>query len=207
MGKARGSKEHKLIRESWHKFARAASFEWFLTPTRPNGGDIVLARALCVALEMAAIALVLHNLVDPELGWTFSFAELRTQVLELAPWFVAAAGAAYAALYARFSSQWGYLASLYNQIKQEEIELLHAGSSSPQEASRRLAQWKAGYIEDAGDLHLHTKANIAGIIHFWGSDPDVSDSFIKWAPGGQKRWDQIRTEAEMAFTTASKKYE
>jgi hypothetical protein len=200
---AGGSSGHKFIRETWHKFARAASFEWLLTSTRPNGGDIVLARSLCVALELTAIALVVRNVIDPDLGWTFSRANLGSQVIEFAPWFVAAAGAVYAALYARFSSQWGYLAALYNQIKQVEIELLHAGASDEQKAKEKLAQWKAGYIEDAQDLHLHTKGNIAGIIHFWGSDAEVINAFTSWAPGGQKRWDRIRDEVQLAYTAAT----
>lgn len=165
-----------------------------------------MARALCVALELTGGALVLRNLIDPELGWGFSSNALRAQVLELAPWFVAAAGAVYAALYARFSSQWGYLASLYNQIKQVEIELLHAGASDLDKAKEKLAQWKAGYIEDAQDLHLHTKANIAGIIHCWGTDPDIAKAFTSWAPGGPQRWERIRNEVQVAYTAAARKF-
>jgi len=203
---AGASRGHKIIRETWHKFARVASFEWFLTPTRPNGGDIVLARSLCVALELTAVALVLRNLIDPDLGWTFSLNSLALQVIELAPWFVAAAGAVYAALYARFSSQWGYLAALYNQIKQVEIELLHAGASDEQKAEEKLAQWKAGYIEDAQDLHLHTKGNIAGIIHFWGNDAEVVSAFTRWAPGGKERWERVRDDVRVAYTAAAQKF-
>lgn len=200
------AREQRYVRRCWHACARAASFEWFLTPKQPNGGDIVLARALCVALEAAVAALVLRNILDPDLSWCFSGMALREQLIEIAPWFAAAVGAAYAALYARFSSQWSYLANLYNQIKQAEVELLHAGASGELEATRRLAQWKAGYIEDAQDLHLHTKSNIAGIIHFWSEDSEIANAFIKWAPGGQARWDKVRADVLDAYTTAAKKW-
>lgn len=198
--------EHKRLNRFWHVFARAASFEWFLTPTRPNGGDIVLARALCVALEMALVALILRNVLDPELSWCFSVGALQAQLIELAPWFAAAAGAVYAALYARFSSQWSYLAALYNQIKQTEVQLMHDGVSDGVSANERLAQWKAGYIEDAQDLHLHTKSNIAGIIHFWSKDSKVAEAFIKWAPGGQARWDKVQSDVLAAYKTAAKQW-
>ncbi|GAB3758710.1 hypothetical protein GCM10028796_04790 [Ramlibacter monticola] len=135
-----------------------------------------------------------------------SWAGLGRQFIETAPWFAAAAGAVYAALYARFSSQWSYLAALYNQIKQAEIELFCADSCNEGSAKKKLAQWKAGYIEDAQDLHLHTKGNIAGIIHFWGEDSDVADAFTSWAPGAEMRWQRVRAEVEAAFKAAADKY-
>jgi hypothetical protein len=57
--------------------------------------------------------------------------------------------------YARFSSQWSYLAGVYNQIKAAECR------TGFQETV--LAQWKAGFIEDAADLHLLRKAMFASI--------------------------------------------
>ncbi|MES2784697.1 MAG: hypothetical protein V4684_04480 [Pseudomonadota bacterium] len=201
-----GKTEHKLIREAWHVFARRASFEWFLTPTRPNGGDIVLARAISVAVLLCALALIVRNAIDPELHGPISWRGLGKQLVEIAPWFAAAAGAAYAALYARFSSQWGYLAALYNQIKQTEIELVCAASANEPAAAEKLAQWKAGYIEDAQDLHLHTKGNIAAIIHFWGEDVAVVNAFKDWAPGGAQRWLQLQQEVEAAYSRAAQEY-
>jgi hypothetical protein len=155
---------------------------------------------------MAILVLVLRNVLDPDLSWDFSAPSLKAQLIELAPWFAAAAGAVYAALYARFSSQWSYLATLYNQIKQTEIQLLIPSVPDLMTAQDRLAQWKAGYIEDAQDLHLHTKSNIAGIIHFWSRDSNVAEAFINWAPGGQARWDKVQADVLEAYTTASQKW-
>lgn len=200
------STEHKRLRRAWHTLARRVSFEWLLTPTRPNGGDVVLARSLAVATLLCAIALLLRNLVDPDLVSPISWRNIGKQLVEITPWFAAAFGAVYAALYARFSSQWGYLAALYNQIKQAEIELLCADSANELAAKKKLAQWKAGYIEDAQDLHLHTKGNIAGIIFFWGEDSDVAEAFKNWAPGGESRWCQVQEEVLAAYSNAASKY-
>jgi hypothetical protein len=196
----------KLRFRFWQFFARAASFEWLLTPTQPNGGDIVLLRAVCVALEMVLVTLILMNVLDPCLSWYFSVHALQTQLIELSPWFAAATGAVYAALYTRFSSQWSYLATLYNQIKQTEVQLLGNTAEGVSNAKDKLAQWKAGYIEDAQDLHLHTKPNIAGIIHFWSQDSTVADAFIKGAPGGQARWDKVQADVSAAYSIASKQW-
>lgn len=198
--------EHKFIREAWHTIARRASFEWFLTPTRPNGGDIVLARSLAIAILLCAVTLVLRNAVDPDLRGPVTWRGAGRQLIEIAPWFAGAAGAVYAALYARFSSQWGYLAALYNQIKQAEIELTYANGPNVEAAKKKLAQWKAGYIEDAQDLHLHTKGNIAGVILFWGQDSEVTCAFTKWTPGGVRRWEQIQEEVQAAYANAAAKY-
>lgn len=81
-------------------------------------------------------------------------------------------GAVYVALYARFTSQWTYMANLYNQIKQAEITVQEPLGK------KILAQWKAGYIEDAYTTHMATKPMVAGVIHAWYLDPDVKDAFI-----------------------------
>jgi hypothetical protein len=71
---------------------------------------------------LTALTLILKNLIDPCIGYNFSWSAFRQQCINLAPWGSAVAGATYLALYDRFKSQWTYLAALYNQIKQAEIE-------------------------------------------------------------------------------------
>ena len=66
-----------------------------------------------------------------------------------------------------------------------------------------IAQWKAGYIADSQDLHLHTKSNVAGVIHFWGKDPLVADAFSRWAPRENLRWKKICAEVDLACLKAS----
>ncbi|VDO51962.1 unnamed protein product [Brugia timori] len=101
-------------------------------------------------------------------------------------------GATYAALYARFASQWGYIANLYNQIKQSEVDAAGSAqaaapatsisgtavSPSPSDAALVLAQWKAGFIEDALALHMASKPSIAGVIGAWFKDQYVKDAFM-----------------------------
>lgn len=190
----------------WRKVVRYLSFEWFLSPASPNGGAIVLARSVGVGLELAFAACLLKYWAYPD-GTVFSsWTCVSRELLEIGPWLVAAIGGVYAALYARFSSQWSYVANLYNQIKHAEIELELQSNTASQSALEKLAQWKAGYIEDAQDLHLHTKENVAAIIHFWGVEETVAKAFRSWAPGGDERWTLLQKEVQVAYECASKKY-
>jgi len=153
---------------SWVKVARFFTAEYLLD-RNSNGGDIVLARSLIVASKLTALTLILKNLIDPCIGYNFSWSALRQQCIDLAPWGSAVAGATYLALYDRFKSQWTYLAALYNQIKQAEIEAeieIECSEVVRSKKLKKLKQWKAGYIEDAVEMHLHIKGNVAGIIKY-----------------------------------------
>lgn len=191
---------------SWAKAARFFTAEYLLD-RNSNGGDIVLARSLLVALKLTTLTLILKNLIDPCIGYDFSGSALRHQIIELAPWSSAVAGATYLALYDRFKSQWTYLAALYNQIKQTEIE---AEIDCPEvvrtKKLERLKQWKAGYIEDAVEMHLHTKGNLAGIIQYWSQEPGVKKFFEKYSSSGC-RWNQITSEVEIAYKNECKRNE
>ncbi len=177
----------------WMRFVDIASFEWFMSPRLPNGGAAVLARTLAISIELLALTLALWNWIDPDRTVCFSWNEFRVQLIKISPWFAAAMGAIYAALYARFSSQWNYLAGLYNQIKESEI-LMPSNKVSQQ----HMAEWKAGYIEDAKELHLHTKPIIAEIIHFWSRQVGVKEAFIDGVHGGDSRWKALQEEVELA---------
>lgn len=192
--------------ELWRRLVSAISVEWLLTAQRPNGGDVIVGRAVVMAIFLGVLTLALRNIVDPGLSGPFSFTSLREQVVEIAPWFAGAVGATYAALYAKFSAQWSYLASLYNQIKQSELEMLGMDSESQDEAKAKLSEWKAGYIEDAQDLHLHTKANVSAIIYHWGKNQAVEQAFVAATPGGRPRWVKLYAEASEAQIRAAQKY-
>lgn len=182
----------------WMSFVDFASFEWFMSPRLPNGGAAVLARTLsCISMEFLALTIALWNLIDPERAGCPSWFELRRQLIDLAPGFAAATGAIYVALYARFTSQWNYLAGLYNQIKETEI-LMPRNSAS----KKRMAEWKAGYIEDAKELHLHTKPIIAGIIYFWSQQQGVKEAFIAGVPAGEWRWKALQEDVTLACQVA-----
>lgn len=176
----------------WSKFVHAASFEWLLKK-QPNGGDIILLRAVLIAISVYLLVVGIKHGIDPTRIACFNIQELQLEVGTTLPWFGVIFGAVYVALYARFSSQWSYLANLYNQIKAAEVAVLtrlaekKLTNASAKEARQKLAEWKAGYIEDAEDLHLATKKSFAPIIWFWFRDDDVRNAYIHATPDGTNR--------------------
>ena len=161
------------------------SGEWMLTKLgKANGGTIIFLRSLQVAVTLFIVALIMVNLFNPSRGWRFSFEELQIQVIDRISWFGALFAAAYAALYARFSSQWLYLANIYNSIKRTEISVGYARLD-------KMAEWKAGFMEDAEHLHMAKKRNFAPIINVWGKDPLVKKKYILHTPGGEVRYNNL----------------
>ncbi|MBI2074168.1 MAG: hypothetical protein HYT81_14230 [Gemmatimonadetes bacterium] len=139
---------------------------------------------MLVGLLIYAIAVALSEVLDPTKAFRFSWTAARLAVKGTLPWFGAIFAGVYAAFYARFSSQWSYLAELYNQIKATEAQ-------APPTAAATIASWKAGFIEDADELHLAPKPMYAAIIRTWLSDAAVRNDFIEYAPGGQARLDSL----------------
>ncbi|GAF89619.1 unnamed protein product, partial [marine sediment metagenome] len=166
----------RLLR-CWGRIVTALSFECLLTKLKlPNGGSVIVLRALLTAAWLYATALVLRNLLDPSRTWEFNPLELRNQLLQTGAWFGAIFAAFYTALYARFASQWTYLANLYNQIKGAESRAWEKGSNVDHNPA--LAAWKAGFIEDAEELHLATKPLFASVIRVWACQENVKQAFI-----------------------------
>jgi hypothetical protein len=160
------------------------SLEFLLTRFRlPNGGGIILLRSLASAFLVYLGVLGLHNALDSARTWSFSWPELTAQVRETFHWYGAIFGALYAGLYARFASQWTYLANVYNQIKAAECRRECNGDP--------LAEWKAGFMEDAEELHLATKPLFASVLRAWGGDANVKKKFIENAPGGVERFEAL----------------
>src|SRR5438046_3051938 len=56
---------------------------------------------------------------------------------------------AYTAFYARFASQWSYLAGVYNQIMAAQVR----GIPTDPAGQNAFDAWQAGFIEDAEELH------------------------------------------------------
>jgi hypothetical protein len=165
---------------------RYGSGEYLLDrPDVSNGGTIVFARALHVSVAIICSGLLLRNWLDPARDSAFSVHELRIQLMAAGPWFGTVFAAGYAALYARFASQWTYLAGVYNQIKAAE-----ARKDSSEDV---LADWKAGFIEDASELHLIRKRMFASIVRTWAvaHDGKVRAAFELYAPGGKPRFEAL----------------
>lgn len=173
------------------------SAEWLLTGTkRPNGGDIVFARAVWVAFWVYLLAFLLQHDIDTTRTRELTIQAIGKDLRNTVPWFGAIFAAAYVALYTRFSSQWLYLANLYNHIF--EAEARTAGEPSGQ-AAPVLAQWKAGFIEDAEELHLSTKGLFVSVVRRWALDKTVQGYFINNAPGGEKRLNILIGAVNNAF--------
>lgn len=183
----------------WGKFVSFVSFEWIVTKLeRPNGGDVILLRALLIALLAYFGALGIKNILDPERIFSFDASELKKQVSQTLQWFGALFGSVYAALYARFASQWRYLANLYNRIKETEAK------SGDAVAKDIIASWKAGFMEDAEDLHLATKRLFVSVMYAWGNDEGVKEKFIENTPGRRVRFNKLMTKVNNAFSSYDK---
>lgn len=145
--------------------------------------------------------LALANVLDPERTLEFDRIELQNQAIASGKWLGAVFGGSYAALYARFSSQWSYLAGMYNQIK--------AAQSREGVDKSVIAEWRAAFIEDCEDLHLLRKAPFASAVDSLLNGDDeqsvlVQTVFDKFSPGGFARRVRIAGIAREACAAAER---
>jgi hypothetical protein len=179
----RVDKFFEQLLKTWGCISPWLSLEVLLTRTRrPNGGDIIVCRAFGVAL------------------WMFLLATLIVGSFHLT-WFGALFAAVYFALYARFAAQWTYLANLYNQIKGVEARV-----SNTDDSKRVLAEWKAGFLEDAEELHLATKTVFVSVLKIWAEDKEVEAQYIANTPGGKTRFDALMKDILAAYERHEKKF-
>ena len=171
---------------------------------RPNGGMVIAMRAVRTALALYLLGLLALALLKEFISWIPAmYRSLPTLALDNITWFGALLAIIYSSLQVRYGQQWTYLSSLYNQIKQVEIET--AAQHCDAERNRLLAQWKAAFIEDAHVLHLFRKPAFAGIICAWedAHDGAVRKAFVEHGPGAdrernQQLWRVITTAAHEA---------
>ncbi|HUQ48942.1 MAG TPA: hypothetical protein VM053_11980 [Gemmatimonadaceae bacterium] len=126
------------IRGSW--FGRTAdrlinffSGEWILewSPYTANGGTVVAIRSLWLTFWVFFPAFVLKTSLGEGKIAAFDPRQGAADFVESLPWIAAIFAGVYVALYTRFSSQWTYLANLFNQIVQAQLalpETPHGGS-------------------------------------------------------------------------------
>ena len=183
----------------WGWVVEQISLEGLLTRRHlPNGGSVILLRSLFASSVVYLILLGIENLMDPSRTWRPSARAFELQLHESLRWYGAIFGAIYAALYARFSSQWAYLANVYNQIKAAECRK----ECSP----RHLAEWKAGFIEDAEELHLAGKPIFASVLRAWNTD-EVKYRFAKYSPGGEERFVALMARVEIVWQRSLRAWE
>jgi hypothetical protein len=143
---------------------------------KDNGGGVIFLRSLIISSTIFLLVIAFLNIIDTEKKFSFDYEVLSCHIIDKFEWYGAIFAATYIALYTRFSSQWSYLANLYNLIKQTSA----TDGSNP----IIIAEWKAGFIEDAQYLHLSHKENFAPIIKNWLSDKDVKTAYVNNSPQG-----------------------
>jgi hypothetical protein len=123
---------------------------------RPNGGFVVLVRSLWISIWLFLVVTGVYSFTGQNVSFKFHRETLVSLTHENIEWFGAIFGATYFALYSRFSSQWQYLADLYNQIQAVEQQSPRKDLSNQHQRKSRAIWWSA-FIADAEELHLAMK--------------------------------------------------
>ncbi|WP_232022006.1 hypothetical protein [Mycobacterium basiliense] len=172
-----------------HFAVHIASGEWMLKG-RVNGGTVIFFRSVQVALTAWLVAVWFRSFCYAAWPLRFDGVQFLRDMGNHLPWLGATFGAIYVALYTRFSAQWNYLAATYNQLMstQAQIEgLAPTLDQSQPDRNKKIVVWKAGFIEDAQDLHLATKPTFAMAILYMLKNQDIADVFDAGAKGGEQR--------------------
>jgi hypothetical protein len=156
----------------------------FFLKVWPNGGTAIFVRTLWIASLMYTSALLVRAVGYTDWSLGVDWHKLREEVAATTTWLGAIAGAVYTALYARFSSQWNYLANVYHQMKGAIV----SGPNKPgEEQELQISYWKAAFVEDAQDLHLVRKKMFAMTAWEWLGEEAVAEKFDLYTVGGRQR--------------------
>jgi hypothetical protein len=160
---------------------------------RPNGGTVIIWRSVQITLSIYLLGLTLRSFAKagcPQSACHFDIGGLLNQagIEDTVPWLGAIFAAVWAALYARFSSQWTYLANVYNQIKQTLVTMDNLSELPKNDPDRaeQLRLWRAGFVEDALDLHLATKPMFATFVKRTLDDTAVATRFDQYTVNGRQ---------------------
>jgi hypothetical protein len=145
----------------------------FLLRRWPNSGGIVLLRSIWISTALFLLAIGAYSYLDPFAVLKFSSEECAKIIRANFAWYGAMLGGVYAALYSRYSSQWQYLAGLYNQLMAAE-DARPRGTLEGPERRRRVLWWHA-FIADAQDLHLSLKPSFATAIWYLLREKDIAE--------------------------------
>lgn len=152
----------------------------FVLRFMPNGGRAVIIRTAYISSYLYLVAIAIKSYTSQYAVLAFSLEELFAEVNDTIPWAGAIFGAVYAALYARFSSQWTYLADLYNQ------QLALASTASKEILNgENFAIWQAAFVEDAVCMHLATKRGFSNAIYTMLQDEQVKKILENDGPLGK----------------------
>ncbi|SFL29496.1 hypothetical protein [Rhodanobacter glycinis] len=174
----------------------------FILDRYPNGGLAVLLRTLWITFILYFIAIAIRSRVAPYATWEPSITVARQLISSTIPWFGAIFAGVYAALYARFASQWSYLANLYNQIMCAQVQCDASGTTS----GEAMALWQAGFIEDAEALHLARKPMFASVIVSMLGKDAVRNAYKQYTPGGSARLDALEASVKAVVSKAAQQF-
>lgn len=186
-----------MIRNVYSVVSGEILLRWF-----PNGGGVVLCRALIVSCLAYLLAIGVKEYADPKSVLTFDLHSFRRVVADTIPWFGAVFAGTYAAFYARFASQYAYLSELYNQMMATQVSI---GTESAN--NQKLADWKAGFVEDAENLHLARKPVFAVVISHLLKDKLVIKSYDDSVAGGRSRRKALQAVVKKVCAEVAAKYE
>jgi hypothetical protein len=174
-------------------FVGILSGEWVLS-CRPNGGGVVFVRAAFSAAVSYVIALGFESYFQASSALSFDWGELKRLLGTHPSWLGTFFAAAYAALYARFSAQWTYLAGLYNQLMAAEGKDPTATLTGA--CLERRQRWWHAFIEDAVELHLASKTSYATVIANRLKEKRISDMFEESDKAGKTRLNRLKRRLE-----------
>jgi hypothetical protein len=100
--------------------------EWMFCGGRPNGGGVIFWRSAWITFFMYVLGLWLRSIFRagcPACEPDIVHGLLHGNDDTVPTWPGAIFAAVWASLYARFASQWSYLAGVYNQIRQALVRL------------------------------------------------------------------------------------
>lgn len=160
----------------------------FVLGHMPNGGTAVLFRAVFVSAYLYLIAIAIRSYTRECAVLAFSLDQFFSEVNETIPWAGAIFGAVYAALYARFSSQWTYLADLYNQQLAVSVT-----TSEDKLNGENYAIWQAAFIEDAVCMHLATKRGFSNAIYMMLQEKKIREILEEDGHFGKERVEKLET--------------
>ncbi|MEY3480098.1 MAG: hypothetical protein RIQ71_873 [Verrucomicrobiota bacterium] len=173
----------------------------FLLRKRPNGGGVILARSLFVTSWFYPIALGIKIFTSERPVHCSSFTALLADVNATIPWAGAIFAGVYTVFYTRYSSQWLYLASVYNKIIEVKVSL-------PKNVAARndsLVDWQAGFVSDAFTLHLDTKPIFKGVIEHWLTDEDMKRAIVSNLDANDLHEFNVRHECKLCVCLNSSK--
>jgi len=145
----------------------------------PNGGTAVIARTVQLSSIAFLLTIGFDSYLDPKAQLGFDRTQFLATVRSHLPWFGVLFGGVYVALYSRFSSQWSYLAGLYNSLMQLECQEPRSELKEGAKLTRR-GMACAAFIDDTWTMHLATKPSFSSAIRALLSDESIRTVVDGW---------------------------